>query len=77
MWNPVFSSGPLIRAEGIGVLEHVQRKVRELVKGLEHKSCKEQLRELRLRSLEKRKISKALITLWEAVARWVSAFSPK
>ncbi|KAJ7397833.1 hypothetical protein BTVI_131590 [Pitangus sulphuratus] len=42
----------------IGVLERVQRKGMELGKGLEHKSCEEQLREL-----EKRRIRGCPITL--------------
>ncbi|GAB0185814.1 hypothetical protein GRJ2_001046700 [Grus japonensis] len=56
--------GPQYRRD-MELLERVQRRATELIRGLEHLSCEDSLRELGLFSLEKTKFQRDLIAAFQ------------
>ena len=54
-----------IQAWGVELLEWVQRRATKMIRGLEHLSYEERLRELDLFSLEKRRLREDLIVAFQ------------
>ena len=58
--------GPQYRND-MELLEQVQRRATKMIRGLEHLSCEDRLRELGLFSLEKRKLWRDLIVSFQCL----------